>query len=86
VPKSDKLLKLTLSLGDEERTVVSGIAQSYTADEMVGKQVVLLANLKPAKLRGVLSQGMILCAADKEDKNLKLVTVEPGMEDGAYIG
>jgi len=79
-------LKLTLSLGDEERTVVSGIAQSYTADEMVGKQVVLLANLKPAKLRGVLSQGMILCAADKEDKNLKLVTVEPGMEDGAYIG
>ena len=86
VPKSDKLLKLTLSLGDEERTVVSGIAQSYTADEMVGKQVVLLANLKPAKLRGVLSQGMILCAADKEDKTLKLVTVEPGMEDGAYIG
>jgi len=86
VPKSDKLLKLTLSLGDEERTVVSGIAQSYTADEMVGKQVVLLANLKPAKLRGVLSQGMILCASDKEDKTLKLITVEPGMEDGAVIG
>ena len=87
VEKSDKLLKLSLSLGgDEARTVVSGIAKSYTAEEMVGKQVVLVANLKPAKLRGILSEGMILCASDCEDKALKLVTVEPGMEDGAIIG
>ena len=87
VEKSDKLLKLSLSLGkDGTRTVVSGIAQSYTPEEMVGKQVVLVANLKPAKLRGIESQGMILCAADAEDKVLKLVTVEPGMEDGAVIG
>ena len=85
--KSDKLLKLSLSLGkDGERTVVSGIAQSYTPEEMVGKQVVLVANLKPAKLRGIESQGMILCAADESDTTLKLVTVEPGMEDGAVIG
>ena len=87
VEKSDKLLKLSLSLGkDGTRTVVSGIAQSYTPEEMVGKQVVLVANLKPAKLRGIESQGMILCAADADDKVLKLVTVEPGMEDGAVIG
>ena len=87
VEKSDKLLKLSLSLGkDGTRTVVSGIAQSYAPEEMVGKQVVLVANLKPAKLRGIESQGMILCAADAEDKVLKLVTVEPGMEDGAVIG
>lgn len=86
VKKSDKLLQLSLSLGDEQRTVVSGIALHYTPEEMVGKQVVLVANLKPTKLRGILSQGMILCASDKEDKVLKLVAVEPGMEDGAYIG
>ena len=87
VEKSDKLLKLSLSLGkDGTRTVVSGIAQSYTPEEMVGKQVVLVANLKPAKLRGIESQGMILCAADADDTTLKLVTVEPGMEDGAVIG
>ena len=87
VEKSDKLLKLSLSLGkDGTRTVVSGIAQSYSPEEMVGKQVVLVANLKPAKLRGIESQGMILCAADADDRVLKLVTVEPGMEDGAVIG
>lgn len=86
VEKSDKLLKLSLSLGAETRTVVSGIAQSYSAEEMVGKQVVLLANLKPVKLRGILSEGMILCAADKSDTLMKLVTVEEGMEDGALIG
>ena len=86
VEKSDKLLKLSLSLGNETRTVVSGIAKAYSAEEMVGKQVVLVANLKPAKLRGILSEGMILCASDSADKELKLVTVEPGMEDGAIIG
>jgi len=62
VEKSDKLLMLTLDLGYEKRTVVSGIAEYYTADDLIGKQVVLLSNLKPAKIRGILSQGMILCA------------------------
>ena len=74
-------------LTDDEpvRSVVSGIAKFYTPEEMVGKQVVLVSNLKPAKLRGIPSEGMILCASDAEDKVLKLCTVEPGMEDGAYI-
>ena len=85
VPKSDKLLKLSLSLGTEQRTVVSGIAKHYTPEEMVGKQVVLLANLKPAKLRGVESQGMILCASDLKDETLRLITVAGDMEDGAEI-
>ncbi|MEG2702640.1 MAG: methionine--tRNA ligase subunit beta, partial [Clostridia bacterium] len=87
VEGSDKLLKFTLKLGkeDPERTVVSGIAAFYTPEEMVGKQVVLVSNLKPAKLRGIRSEGMILCASDAEDHVLKLVTVEAGMEDGAYI-
>ena len=85
VPKSDKLLKLSLSVGTEQRTVVSGIAKHYTPEEMVGKQVVLVANLKPAKLRGIESQGMILCASDASDQTLKLVTVAGDMEDGAEI-
>lgn len=84
---SDKLLKLRLSLGADapERTVVSGIARFYTPQEMLNRQVVLVANLKPAKLRGVLSEGMILCASDKADTVLKLVSVAPGMEDGATV-
>ncbi|MCH5164568.1 MAG: methionine--tRNA ligase [Clostridiales bacterium] len=73
VEKADKLLKLTLKVGDETRTVVSGIAKSYTPEEMVGKQVVLVANLKPAKLRGIVSEGMVLCATDGD----KVVLVSP---------
>lgn len=87
VEGADKLLKLTLSLGagEPERTVVSGIAKFYTPEEMVGKQVVVVSNLRPAKLRGIRSEGMILCASDAQGKTLKLVTVEPGVEDGADI-
>lgn len=73
VEKADKLLKLTLKVGEETRTVVSGIAKSYTPEEMVGKQVVLVANLKPAKLRGIVSEGMVLCAVDGD----KVVLVSP---------
>ena len=63
VKKADKLLKMEVQMGAETRTVVSGIAQRYTPEEMVGKQLVLVANLKPAKLRGIESQGMILAAS-----------------------
>ena len=62
VPKADKLLKLTLDVGGDQRTVVSGIAPAYAPEEMVGKTVIYLANLAPRKIRGVLSQGMILAA------------------------
>ena len=87
VEGSDKLLKLSVKLGEGEplRTVVSGIAKFYTPEAIEGRQVVLVSNLKPAKLKGIKSEGMILCASDAEDKTLKLCTVEPGMEDGAYI-
>ncbi|HPJ02199.1 MAG TPA: methionine--tRNA ligase [Candidatus Limiplasma sp.] len=85
--KSDKLLKLRLSLGkaEPERTVLSGIAQFYTPGEMVGKQVILVKNLKPVKIRGVLSEGMILCSSDKDDTVLKLVTPEAGAADGDTV-
>jgi methionyl-tRNA synthetase len=75
VEKADKLLQLTLDLGFEKRTVVSGIAQHYTPEEVVGKKVSLLANLAPRKIRGVMSQGMILMA---EDDNGGLSFVSPG--------
>lgn len=84
VEKADKLLKLTVKLGDETRTVVSGIAKNYTPEEMVGKKVVLVANLKPAKLRGIESQGMILCASDDKG-NVILVRPEKDIEDGSEV-
>jgi methionyl-tRNA synthetase len=84
VQGSDKLLKSTLEVGGETRTVLSGIAQYYTPEEMVGKTVVLVANLAPRKMRGVMSQGMLLCAADENGK-LKLATIEGGFESGMEI-
>ena len=87
VEKSDKLLKSTLDCGNgETRTVVSGIAKWYSPEEMPGKTVVLVANLAPRKMRGVLSEGMLLCAEDVEG-NLKLLTVEGGaFAPGSEIG
>ncbi len=73
VEKADKLLKLELKVGEETRTVVSGIAQHYTPEELIGKKVVLVANLKPAKLRGIMSQGMILAASQGDA--LEVLTV-----------
>ena len=86
VPKADKLLMSTLKVGDTERIVVSGIAKFYTPEEMVGKKVVLLANLAPRKIRGIESHGMLLCAANADDSKLSLLTVDADMEDGCEIG
>ena len=86
VPKADKLLMSTLKVGDTERVVVSGIAKFYTPEEMVGKKVVLLANLALRKIRGVESHGMLLCAANADDSKLSLLTVDSDMEDGCEIG
>ena len=85
VEKSKKLLKLTVKLGDEERTVVSGIANYYAPDYLVGKKVVMVTNLKPAKLCGIVSEGMIVCAED-ENGNISFLTPEkPEMPDGSPI-
>ena len=86
VPKADKLLMSTLKVGDSERIVVSGIAKFYTPEEMVGKKVVLLANLAPRKIRGVESHGMLLCAASADDSKLRLLTVDGDIDDGCEIG
>ncbi|NLO82592.1 MAG: methionine--tRNA ligase [Clostridiales bacterium] len=84
VKKTDKLLKLTLEVGNQTRQVVSGIAKYYKPDELIGKMVILLANLKPVKLRGELSQGMILAATDDSD-NLALLTVDREIPGGSKI-
>ena len=85
IAKSKKLLKVTLKVGDEERIVASGLAEYYTPEEMVGKKVVFVYNLKPAKLCGVESQGMILCA--EKDGKVKLIAPEdPTLPDGADVG
>ena len=81
VPKADKLLKLTLDVGaGETRTVVSGIAPAYTPETMVGRTVIYFSNLAPRKIRGVLSQGMILAAGDAEVLGLSALDrdVPPG--------
>lgn len=85
VEKSDKLLKLKLKCGLEERQVVSGIAQYYKPEDMVGKTLILVANLKPVKLRGIESQGMILAASDKETGKLVLVTIESDIPTGTKV-
>ncbi|MGI5912714.1 MAG: methionine--tRNA ligase [Syntrophomonadaceae bacterium] len=74
--KADKLLILKVRLGQEERTVVSGIAKNYQPEELIGKKVVLVANLKPTKLRGTLSQGMILAASDPGDNDVEVLTLD----------
>ena len=84
VPKSKKLLCSQVKIGSEVKQIVSGIKQHYSAEEMVGKKVVVVANLKPAKLAGVLSEGMLLCAEDAEG-NLSLLTPEKDMPNGAEI-
>ena len=84
VPKSKKLLCSQVKIGSQVRQIVSGIKAHYSPEEMVGKKVMVLVNLKPAKLAGVLSEGMILCAEDAEG-NLALVTPEKNMPAGAEI-
>ena len=84
VEKSKKLLKLTVKLGEEQRTVVSGIALSYTPEQMIGKKLVMITNLKPAKLCGIVSEGMIICAEDNEGK-LAFLTPENDIADGSQI-
>jgi methionyl-tRNA synthetase len=83
VPKADKLLKLTLDVGGDPRTVVSGIAPAYAPEQMVGKTVIYLANLMPRKIRGVLSQGMILAAGG--DEVLALSGVDRDVPPGTPI-
>ena len=83
LPNSKKLLKNAVQIGDETRTILSGIAKWYTPEEMVGKTVVVVANLAPAKLAGTMSEGMLLCAEDGD--NVVLLTAEKEVSSGSKI-
>ena len=83
VPKSKKLLKLTVSLGAEQRTLVAGIAEHYAPADLIGKKVVVVANLEPAKLMGVESNGMVL--AGSADGTLAVLTLDRDLPPGAKV-
>lgn len=85
VPKTDKLLKLTIDTGLDKRTIVSGIAEYYTPEQMVGKQICILANLAPRTIRGIESKGMILMARQGDGK-MRFITPEETLANGAQIG
>lgn len=82
---SDRLLKLTVDLGGERRSVVGGLAQSYAPDELRGLKVVVVANLAPARIRGVESQGMLLGVGCEEAKAVALLTVNRPVPNGASV-
>ena len=83
VPKADRLLKVQVDLGYEKRQIVAGIAQYYAPEDLIGKQVILVANLEPATIRGIESQGMLLAAVDKKD--LAVATFEKVMRPGTQV-
>ena len=85
VPKTDKLLKLTIDTGIDRRTIVSGIAEYYTPEQMLGRQICILANLQPRKIRGIESKGMILMARQGDGK-MRFITPEETLSNGAEIG
>ena len=85
VPKTDKLLKLTIDTGLDKRVIVSGIAEYYTPEEMVGKQICILANLQPRTIRGIESQGMILMARQLDGK-MRFISPAETLSNGATIG
>jgi methionyl-tRNA synthetase len=84
VPKSEKLLKLQISIGTEQRQVIAGIAQHYTPEDLVGKKIVVVANLAPAKLMGQESQGMLLAASNSNNK-LTILTIANDIEEGSAV-
>ena len=85
VPKTDKLLKLTIDTGIDRRVIVSGIAEYYTPEDMVGRQICILANLKPRVIKGIESKGMILMAR-QNDGTMRFITPQETVVNGAEIG
>lgn len=86
VPNADKLLKSTVEMGKETRTIVSGIAEHYNPEELVGKTVIVVTNLAPRKLRGIESYGMLLCAEDENTGKLSLLTTDAEIASGSEVG
>jgi methionyl-tRNA synthetase len=84
IPGADKLYKLTIDVG-EERTIVAGIKQFYSKEELVGKRIAVVANLEPRKLRGILSHGMLLAASGSDSASVVLLTLDKEIQPGSKI-
>ena len=82
-PNADKLYVLKIKVGDEEKTLVAGIKENYSKEELVGKKIAIVANLEPVVLRGVKSEGMLLAASG--DGNVSLLTVDKDVESGSKV-
>ncbi len=83
IEKSNKLLKLTVDIGDGKRTIVSGIAKDYTPEELVGKKIIIIANLKHSSFFGIESQGMLLAASDGD--KISLLTIDKDIKEGSKV-
>ncbi len=84
---ADKLWKLSLNVGElGERTICAGIKQHYSSEELIGKKIIIVANLTPRKMRGVESQGMLLAASDDEHEKVVLLSVDKEIENGSGVG
>ena len=85
VSGADKLYKLKVNTG-EERTLVAGIKKYYSKEELVGKKIIVICNLEERKLKGIISEGMLLAASDNDKENVVLLTVDKDIENGSRIG
>jgi len=85
VEGADKLLKLRIKIGGEERTLAAGIAKYYSPEDLAGKKIVVVANLQPRKLRGIESQGMLLAAVAEDESSVVLLSPEKDIEDGTKV-
>lgn len=83
---ADKLYKLEINLGDEVRIICAGIKEFYSHDELKGRKIIVLTNLKPRKLRGIESQGMLLAASNKDHTKVSLISPDQDMEVGSVVG
>jgi methionyl-tRNA synthetase len=83
VENTDKLIKMKIKIGEEERQIIAGIAMSYSPDEIIGKKIVVVSNMKPAKIRGIESNGMLLAASNGD--SLSLITVDREIDSGSSI-
>lgn len=83
-PNADKLYVLTVDLGNEKRNIVAGIKKYYKPEELIGKYIIIVANLEPKNIRGIVSEGMLLAAQD--DKEISLLTVDKEIKVGAKVG
>ena len=84
-PNADRLYAMKIKIGEEERSLVAGIKQHYSKEDLIGKKIIVIANLEPVELRGVRSEGMLLAASSKDKSKVVLATVDKDIESGSKL-